>query len=214
MGARMSIYRFLPGSDLNLSNCLFSLAILYLLFSGKLFHRHGKSFLSFSIYPQFFSVLAACVVATWWRHIILTLINLAPVITVNINEKMCFKTCLLTPIKKKKIFNYFILIKIKDAVLVRKRLTWQRRAEGKNRLRHVCLICFLGQMRLTRSEHSLLFSRDKVAAQRRGERLKLPLFGPFGYSFSALWWDRDHLCEVYKVFFHRFSILLASKFDD
>lgn len=87
---------------------------------------------------------------------------------------MCFKTCLLTPIKKKKIFNYFILVKIKDAVLVRKRLTWQRRAEGENRLRHVCLICLLGQMRLTRSEHSLLFSRDKVAAQRRGKDLNCP----------------------------------------
>lgn len=63
---------------------------------------------------------------------------------------------------------------IKDVVLMRKRLAWGRKAEGKKGLKHVCLICLLGQMRPTWSEHSWLFSRDKVAAQWRGKDLTAP----------------------------------------
>lgn len=41
----------------------------------------------------------------------------------------------------------------------------------------MCFICLLGQMRLTWSEHSWLFSRDKVAEQRRGKDLNCPSLG-------------------------------------
>lgn len=61
----------------------------------KTISQTWKNLLSFSIYPWFwcFFVLAVCVVTTWWRHIILTFINLALIITVNINEGICFETC-------------------------------------------------------------------------------------------------------------------------
>lgn len=44
------------------------------------------------------------------------------------------------------------------------------------------------------------FPEIKLQHKGGGERLKLDRFGPVGYSFSTLWWDRDHLWEVYNGF--------------